>query len=135
MNMRRKWSTNTAFPDASQTMPNTGKEHFLNSLKMSSRGRLSLDSQITVILVYQEIKTRSIDRFSFSNVSDGVLETIKVQRKPPKIRIFQGDQLKEFKKTNSITSLDDINEKQMKSLGEGSFLEKEFYRSYHVAFP
>ena len=26
--MRRKWSTTTAFPDASQTMPDTRKEHF-----------------------------------------------------------------------------------------------------------
>ena len=37
-------------------------------------------------------------------------------------------------KSNTITSLDDINEKQMKSLGEGSFLKKNFYRSYHAAF-
>ena len=36
----KKWSTNTAFPDASQTMQDARKEHFLNSLKMSSRGRL-----------------------------------------------------------------------------------------------
>ena len=52
------------------------------------------------------------------------LEIIKVQRKSPKARIFQEDHLEEFKKSNTITSLDDINEKQMKSLGEGSFLEK-----------
>ena len=41
-------------------------------------------------------------------------------------RIFQEDQLEKFKKSNTITRLDDINEKQMKSLGEVSFLEKEF---------
>ena len=83
----------------------------------------------------KKLKTRSLDRFTFSNVSDGVLEIIKVQRKPPKTRIFQEDQLEEFKKSNTITSLDYINEKQMKSLGEGSFLKKNFYRSYHAALP
>ena len=55
------------------------------------------------------------------------LEIIKVQRKSPKARIFQEDHLEEFKKSNTITSLDDINEKQMKSLGEGSFLEKVIF--------
>ena len=43
-----------------------------------------------------------------------------------KARIFKKDQLEAFKKSNTITGLDYINEKQMKSLGEGSFLEKEF---------
>ena len=87
------------------------------------------------ILVYQEIKTRSLDRFTFSNVSDGVLEIFKVQQKPPKARKFQEDQLEEFKKSNTITSLDYINEKQMKSLGEGSFLEKEFLQKLPRSIP
>ena len=39
-NMRRKWSTNTAFLDASQTMPDTRKSFFFNSLKMRSGGTL-----------------------------------------------------------------------------------------------
>ena len=88
-----------------------------------------------MILVYQEIKTRSLDRFTFSNVSEGVIEIIKVQRKNPKATIFQEDQLEEFKKSNTITSLDDINEKQMKSLGEGSFLEKEFLQKLPRSIP
>ena len=58
--------------------------------------------------------------------------TVKISTKA---RIFKEDQLEEFKKSNTITSLDYINEKQMKSLGEGSFLEKNFNRSYHAAFP
>ena len=38
-------------------------------------------------------------------------------------------------KSNTITSLDDINEKQMKSLGEGSFLEKEFLEKLPRSIP
>ena len=66
-------------------------------------------------------------RFTFSNVSDGVVETIiKVQRKPPKERIFQEDQLETSRYgIASQLSVDNVNEKQMKSLCEGSFLEKE----------
>ena len=52
-----------------------------------------------------------------------------------KARIFQDDQLEEFKKSNTITSLDYINEKQMKSLGEGSFLEKEFLQKLPRSIP
>ena len=38
-------------------------------------------------------------------------------------------------KSNTITSLDDINVKQMKSLGEGSFLEKEFLKKLPRSIP
>ena len=43
--------------------------------------------------------------------------------------------MEEFKKSNTITSLYDINEKQMKSLGEGSFLEKEFLQKLPRSIP
>ena len=52
-----------------------------------------------------------------------------------KARIFKEDQLEEFKKSNTITSLDYINEKQMKSLGEGSFLKKEFLQKLPRSIP
>ena len=52
-----------------------------------------------------------------------------------KARIFQEDQLEEFKKSNTITSLDYISEKQMKSLGEGSFLEKEILQKLQCSIP
>ena len=52
---------------------------------------------------YQEIKTRSNDRFTLSNVSEEVLEAIKVLQKLPKARIFQKNQLEAFKKPDSIT--------------------------------
>ena len=54
------------------------------------------------ILIYRENKALSFDRFTFSNVSDGALESIKLQRKPPKVRIYQEDQLESFKKPDSI---------------------------------
>lgn len=59
------------------------------------------------------------------NVSEAVLGTIKNPRKPPKVRIFQDDQLTEFKKQDSIRNLDDITEKRVKSLGDGFILEKK----------
>ena len=58
--MRRKWSTTTAFPDASQTMPDTRKEHFFHSLKMSSRGRFCLRGVHTV--VHEAILSRTFVR-------------------------------------------------------------------------
>ena len=53
-------------------------------------------------VAYQEFKTCSTDRFTFSNVSEGILEITKVQR-PLKVSIFQEDQLEAFKKPDSIT--------------------------------
>ena len=64
-------------------------------------------------------------RQNISNVSEAVLRTIKPTRKPPKARIYQEDQLPDFKKQDSIASLDSITIKQIKCLGDGFILEKK----------
>ena len=107
------------------------KEHFLNSLKMSSRGRLGLDSYLNSsdaqkfkhVLVSAKhfsnhVNNKNKKRFWFIKKFKHVptiaspsqmflmgfyIETIKVQRKPPKARIFQEDQLEAFKKQDIIT--------------------------------
>ena len=80
--------------------------------------------QREAILAFKEIKTCSNDRFNFSNVSEGVLETIKVHRIPSKA-CKKGRLAGKLKKPEASQLSSDIKEKQMKALGEYSFLEKE----------
>lgn len=57
--------------------------------------------------------------------SAAIMETIKTPRKPPKIRIFQEDQLGDFKKKDAITCLDDIDAKGPNSCEKGIKFERQ----------
>ena len=46
-----------------------------------------------------------------------ILETITCPRKPPRQRIFQEDQLKKFKNSDNIKSVEDITEAKLEKLG------------------
>ena len=71
------------------------------------------------ILVYQEIKTRSIERFTFSNIS-------KFSENLQRQEYFRKISWKHSRDgIASQLSLDDVNEKKIKSLDEGSFLEEK----------
>lgn len=56
---------------------------------------------------------------SGSHPTTAIMETIKCPRNPPKLRIFQEDQLNDFKKTDTINDVNDITEKNISQLGSG----------------
>ena len=125
--MRRKWLTNTAFPDASQTMPDTRKEHFFQFPEDEQHRKTLLrflnrsDAQeFKLVLVCAKhfsdhVINKNEKRLWFIKTLKHVPwiaspsqmfwrgSRDKVQRKPPMARIFQEDQLEAFKKLDSIT--------------------------------
>ena len=51
--------------------------------------------------------------------SIAVLDTLKIPRKPPKVRVFHEDEYTKFKATDEISALEHITENKVKQLGEG----------------
>ena len=56
------------------------------------------------------------DQESSSSPPKAILETISVPRKPPKIRVFQEDELSKFKKLDAISKFEDITEEKLKKV-------------------
>ena len=63
-----------------------------------------------------------------------ILETIKPSRKPPTIRVFQKDEMDMFTKQDQITSLNDITESSLKTIGLDFFMnrEEDFLTLYRI---
>lgn len=56
------------------------------------------------------------DQKSNSSPPKAILETISAPRKPPKMRVFQEDELSRFKKLDAISKFEDITEEKLKKV-------------------
>lgn len=95
-------------------------DHFVKKNKNRYRLVKSLKPHPTILPISQiDINISEAERSSANS---------KTPRKPPNVRNFQVDELKQFKEMDAVRSLDDIDQDCVKSIGEEySFMKKEGY--------